>query len=123
MGEHLQELGSVSYTEFQDYLYKSYNFKHNGLKSPLNKWNKAFTFDFESKSNNLVFLLDLSPYMLVYNYGTKSFPLKNLEEIIIYILKRLCERAKADLSCDYRITIYLFSIYRKDLEVTPQRLR
>lgn len=39
-------------------------------------------------------MLDLSPYMLIYNYGSKSFPLKDMQEIIINLLRTLAKRQK-----------------------------
>ena len=87
------------------------------MKSPNPKLNQSLSFDFEGKTNNIVFLLDLSPYMLVYNFGSKSFPLKNLQEIIIFLLKSIAFRQAKLPDHEFIVTIYFFSIYRKELEV------
>jgi len=57
--------------------------------------------------------------MLVYNYGSKSFPLKNLQEIMVYLIRKVVARQSALPGHEFNITIYLFSIYQKELEVTP----
>jgi len=62
-------------------------------------------------------MLDVSPHMLVYNYGTKTFPLKNMQEIVIYMLRKLSEKYQANKGYQYNVSIYLFSIYQKPLEV------
>ena len=59
-------------------------------------------------------MLDLSPYMLIYNYGTKSFPLKNMQEIVINLLKKLANRKDKDNGNEIKIAIYLFSVYKKE---------
>ena len=41
-----------------------------------------FNFTFESNQNMITFLLDLSPYMLIYEYSTKSFPIQILIKIV-----------------------------------------
>ena len=60
-------------------------------------------------------MLDLSPYMLIYNYGTKTFPLKNLQEIIKFLVKQLTTLylKHKHKSYHYKISIYLYSIYQK----------
>jgi hypothetical protein len=63
--------------------------------------------------NNITFVLDLSPYMMIFNYGTKSFPLTNLEEITKNLLKKIVLRKKVNPDFHYNISIYLFSIYNK----------
>lgn len=88
------------------------------MKSPNSKVSQSLCFNFECKTNNLVFMLDLSPYMLIYNYGSKSFPLKNLQEIVITLLRKLATRQTLLPDHEFNITIYLFSIYRKEVEVS-----
>jgi len=51
--------------------------------------------------------------MLIYNFGTKTFPLKNLQEIAVFLMSQLAKRSVNDLSYEYRISIYLFSIFKK----------
>lgn len=55
--------------------------------------------------------------MLIYNFGTNSFPIKNMQEIVVYLLKRLTERLKRDPTVEYKISIYMYSIYCKKLDV------
>ena len=43
-----------------------------------------------------MFMLDVSSYMMIYNYGSKAFPIKNMEEIIIFLLKNLVKRYRKD---------------------------
>lgn len=43
---------------------------------------KNYLFSFEAYNNSIILLLDLSPYMLLYDYSTKSFVLQNMEEIV-----------------------------------------
>jgi hypothetical protein len=62
-------------------------------------------------------MLDLSPYMLIYNYGSKTFPLKNMQEIIINLLRKLAERHQSNKEYVYNVTIYLFSTHKKYIEV------
>jgi hypothetical protein len=114
-GEQLQEGAEVGYRDFHELLVRSCHFKH-GLKSPVGR-GRAFAFDFLSRSNSLVLLLDLSPYMLVYSHGTRSFPLANLEELALHLLRRLALRAASNPSNDYRLSVLLFSVFRKELEV------
>lgn len=61
-------------------------------------------------------LLDLSPYMLLYNHGTRSFPLANLEEIALHLLRQVAQRAMSDTSCEYRVSVVLFSVFGKEAE-------
>lgn len=110
--EQLHEGTEVPYRAFHQLLAKSCQFKH-GLKSPLGRSRTQFTFNFTSRSNCVVLLLDLSPYMLIYNHGTRSFPLANLEEITLNLLKKLVQRAASDPSSDYRVSVVLFSVFRK----------
>ena len=70
--------------------------RHNGLKSPMSKYSQKLSYNFESKSNKIVFMLDVSSYMMIYNYGSKAFPIKNMEEIIIFLLKNIVKRYKND---------------------------
>jgi len=107
----------MKYCQLSEYLFNSSFLKHNGMKSPNPKLNQSLSFDFEGKTNNIVFLLDLSPYMLVYNFGSKSFPLKNLQEINIFLLKSIAFRQAKLPDHEFIVTIYFFSIYRKELEV------
>ncbi len=116
LAEHLQEGIEVPYRVFHDLLAKSCQFKH-GLKSPLGRSRTQFTFNFVSRSNCLVLLLDLSPYMLIYNHGTRSFPLANLEEIALHLLRKLVLRAASDPGSDYRVSVVFFSVFRKEVEV------
>lgn len=44
--------------------------------------NNKYLFRFEAHNNSIIILLDLSPYMLLYDYSTKSFVLQNMEEIV-----------------------------------------
>ena len=66
------------------------------MKSPNPKLNQKVNFNFESKSNHIAFMLDLSPYMLIYNYGSKALPVKNMQEITVHLLKGLVQRYKRD---------------------------
>lgn len=104
----------MKYAQLYEYLTNSTNLKHNGLKSTISKLNQSLRFNFESKSNSIIFMLDLSPYMLIYNYGTKSFPLKNMQEIVINLLKKLANRKDKDNGNEIKIAIYLFSVYKKE---------
>lgn len=88
-GVHYDIRSCMKYSELSEYLSNMSRLKHNGLKSPTKQQNQKISFNFESKSNTIVFMLDLSPYMLVYNYGCKSFPLKNMQEIIVNLLRTL----------------------------------
>ena len=65
-------------------------------------------------------MLDLSPYMLIYNYGSKALPLKNMQEITVNLLKQLVRRYKQDQTYDYNISIHLFTIYNKNIETVLQ---
>lgn len=40
---------------------------------------KKYLFRFQAYNNSIIILLDLSPYMLLYDYSTKSFALQNME--------------------------------------------
>ena len=62
-------------------------------------------------------LLDLSPYMLLYNHGTRSFPITNLEEITLHLLRQVSKRAMGDAACEYRVSVVLFSVFGKEAEV------
>lgn len=43
---------------------------------------KKYIFNFEAYNNSITLLLDLSSYMMLYDYSTKSFLLQNMEEIV-----------------------------------------
>lgn len=102
----------MRYSKFHDYLINSVSLKHNGLKT-ITKSNEIYNVNFQCKSNNILLMLDLSPYMLIYNFGTKTFPLKNLQEIAVLLMSLLAARSKRDPSYEYRISIYLFSVFKK----------
>jgi hypothetical protein len=113
---HFENKSEMRYSQFYDYMVNSINLKHNGLKS-ITKWSEVYTCNFQCKSNNVLLLLDLSPYMLIYNFGTKTFPLKNIQEIAFALMAQLTKRSGIDLSYEYHISVYLFSIFKKEYEV------
>lgn len=118
-GLHSEIKGEMKYGELSEYMLNASKIKYNVLKSPGHKplQSQKLSFNFKSKSNTIVFMLDLSSYMLLYNYGCKSFPLKNLQEIIICLLKKLSLRYQQNKEYSYKISIYLFSVYRKSVDV------
>jgi len=96
--EQLHEESELPFRHFHSLLAKACHFKH-ALKSPVSARSRSLTFNFSSKNNALVLLLDLSPYMLLYNHGTRSFPLANLQEIALHLLRQVAQRAASDISC------------------------
>ena len=91
-GLHQQFEEEMPFGQLRDYIGNISLLRHNGLKSPTHKQNTRLNFQFQCKSNHLTFMLDVSPHMLIYNHGAKALPLKNMQEIIIYLLKRLSQR-------------------------------
>jgi hypothetical protein len=122
-GLHYNLPEQMRFKQLTEHLTNSASLRHNGLKSPSAKPRQRLNFNFRSKSNTIAFMLDLSPYMLVYNYGSKAFPIKNLQEIIIHLLKKLAERHQQDPEYNYNVSIYLFSCHQKQLEVKMCLLR
>jgi hypothetical protein len=63
-------------------------------KNPLAHPNmdNSYVFRFFAKSNHVMFVLDVSPYMYRYDYSTKCLSIQNLEDILVLLFRLLLKR-------------------------------
>lgn len=105
----------MPYSEFIDYLRKKKVVSHK-RQGEGNEC--SYNFLFESMENNVTFMLDVSPYMVNYNYGTNSLSLASLQLLVRHLLGSLLQRAKDNSEFNYRVSIYLFSVYGDSPQVS-----
>lgn len=50
---------------------------------------KSYVFRFLARSNHIMLVLDVSPYMYRYDFATKCFSIQNLEDVLVLLFRLL----------------------------------